>query len=159
MPRSRLMGKYPDRCLHRFDAFKDKENFAAGCTDDETVSVSSGRRTRKTATCPDTHTGAITVYRDYIAKTGDPDGHRRHRQPLQVPKSVLSAVLGETADPTGSTWPAPRRKTGVSIPAPQQPEDKPSASTTCAVSDMEQSTTCSASDCDAGTVRMGTISL
>ena len=141
------MGKLSETGVYTVsdDVFsKIKENFAAGCADDETVSGVIRTTYEEDGYLSDTHTGvAITVYRDYIAKNGGetPTVIAATASPYKFSKSVLSAVLGETPDLDEFDMAgALEEKTGVSIPAPlSNLKDKTVRfTTTCAVDDMEQ---------------------
>lgn len=121
-----------------------KVNFAAGCADDETVSGVIRSTFEEDCYLSDTHTGvAITVYRNYVAETGDktPTVIASTASPYKFSKSVLAAILGET--PTLDEFDmagALAEKTGVPVPAPlSNLKDKVIRfTTTCAVDDMEQ---------------------
>ncbi len=121
-----------------------REHFAAGCADDRTVSGVIRKTYETDGYLSDTHTGvAITVYRDYVAETGDttPTVIAATASPYKFSKSVLTAVLGETPDLDEFDMAgALQRETGVPIPAPLSDlKDKQVRFTaTCAVPDMEQ---------------------
>ena len=123
---------------------KIKENFSAGCADDETVSGVIKETYETDGYLSDTHTGvAITVYRDYIAKTlsETPTVIAATASPYKFSKSVLTALLGETPDLSEFDMAgALQEKTGVKIPAPlANLKDKQVRFTSsCAVDEMEQ---------------------
>ncbi|MBQ8063014.1 MAG: threonine synthase [Clostridia bacterium] len=123
---------------------KIKENFSAGCADDETVSGVIKETYETDGYLSDTHTGvAITVYRDYIAKTlsETPTVIAATASPYKFSKSVLTALLGETPDLSEFDMVgALQEKTGVKIPAPlANLKDKQVRFTSsCAVDEMEQ---------------------
>ena len=121
-----------------------RENFAAGCADDETVSGVIRGTWEEDGYLSDTHTGvAITVYRNYVSATGDetPTAIAATASPYKFSKSVLTAVLGEAPeldefDMAGAL----KDRTGVPIPAPlSNLKDKAVRfETACAVDEMEQ---------------------
>lgn len=123
---------------------KIKENFAAGCADDDTVSGVIKTVYEGEGYLSDTHTGvAITVYRNYIAETGSktPTVIAATASPYKFSKSVLTALLGETPELSEFDMAgALQEKTGVKIPAPlANLKDKSVRFTaSCAVSEMEQ---------------------
>ena len=123
---------------------KIRDTFAAGCADDETVSGVIRKTWETDNYLSDTHTGvAITVYREYCARTGDatPTVIAATASPYKFSKSVLAAILGETpALDEFEMAGALADETGVPIPAPLGSlKDKTVRFTTaCAVPAMEQ---------------------
>lgn len=134
-------GKYtvPD------DVFaKIRENFAAGCADDDKTFATIKATYEKDHYLSDTHTGvAIAVYNEYVEKTGDktPTVIASTASPYKFPKAVLTALNGEAPAIDEFDMAAELSKqTGTVVP-PQLAslkEKKVRFDNVCDIPDMEQ---------------------
>lgn len=134
-------GKYT---VYEYVFAKIKENFAAGCADDETVAGVIKETFEEDKYLSDTHTGvAITVYHNYVKETGDttPTVIAATASPYKFPKSVLTAIAGSAPDVDEFDMTnALKDATGVDIPAPLSglKDKKVRFDTVCDIPDMEQ---------------------